>query len=142
MSSSSNPLNSSNPSNLSNSQNQKDSSEQTESIFDYAFEVIADIFLGVVLGVSVNAITDFVARELGLPTYAKLALQFTLIIIVLYILKIDSKYLYSSWKGQTNYGIVFTAVFFAVQKNMLKFLKQYISKLKTVNKWYKFIIVL
>lgn len=94
--------------------------EMVQSFPEYAFEIIADIILGIVLGVLVNMIVDYVSDYFKLPMFIKLLLQLFLIIVVLYILKIDSKYLYDSWKGSTNYGIVFTAVFLAVQKNMVK----------------------
>ncbi len=94
-----------------------------ESFPMYAFEVTSDIVLAVLLGVAVNQITNIISKYFGLPKFAKIILQLALIIIVLYIMKIDSKYLYGSWKGQTGYGIIFTAVFLSVQKNMVKFLE-------------------
>lgn len=87
----------------------------------YALEIITDILLGVIAGVTVNICANSVGRLLGLNRIGILIVQLFLITIVLYIIKIDSKYLYSTWKGETNYGIVFTAVFFAVQKNMMSF---------------------
>ena len=92
-----------------------------ETFFMYTFEVAADIVLGVVLGVSVNICADFIGKVFNLNRIGILLVQFMLICIVLYIMKIDSKYLYQSWKGQTSYGIIFTAVFLAVQKNMISF---------------------
>jgi uncharacterized membrane protein YvlD (DUF360 family) len=86
----------------------------------YAFEVVSDIILGIVLGISVNMFVNYVGKILHLPVQIKLLFQLFIIIAVLYIMKIDSKYLYSSWKGQTSYGIIFTTVFFAVQKNMVQ----------------------
>lgn len=92
-----------------------------ESFLHYAFEIIADIALGVFLGVLVNMFTNFIAEIFKLPRLAKIAVQLALIICVLYVMKIDSKYLYKSWKGQTSYGIIFTAVFLAVQRNLITF---------------------
>ena len=87
----------------------------------YALEILTDIALGVISGVAVNICADFIGRIMGLNRIGILLVQLFLITIVLYIIKTDSKYLYSTWKGETNYGIVFTAVFFAVQKNMMMF---------------------
>ena len=92
-----------------------------ESFFVYSFEVVADVILAVFLGIIVNMIADYIGKFFNLPFCAILIVQLILISLVLYIMKIDSKYLYSSWKGQTNYGIIFTSVFLAVQKNMIKF---------------------
>ena len=97
-------------------------SDFIESFPRYAFEVVADIVLAVLLGVAVNQISNWIAKSFHLPKYGKLIIQIILIILVLYIMKIDSKYLYNSWKGQTNYGIIFTAVFLAVQKNVTSFM--------------------
>jgi len=87
----------------------------------YSFEILADIFLGIALGIIVNFISSCIAKLLDLSIYAAFVIQLILIIIVLYVLKIDSKYLYGSWKGQTNYGIIFTAIFLAVQRNLIRF---------------------
>jgi len=100
-----------------------DTSSFLESFPMYAFEVTADIVLAVLLGVAVNQFTNWVAHKLRIGKYSKLIIQLILIILILYIMKIDSKYLYQSWKGQTNYGIIFTAVFLAVQKNVTMFME-------------------
>lgn len=99
------------------------SDEFMESFPLYAFEIVADMVLAILLGLSVNGVSNFVERNLGLPKYGKISVQMALIIIVLYIMKIDSKYLYPSWKGQTGYGIIFTAIFLAVQKNITSFVE-------------------
>lgn len=93
----------------------------TEPFHEYAFEVISDIVLGVALGVIINMIVDYLGNLLGLPFSVKLLIQLTFIILILYFLKIDSNVLYSSWKGHTSYGIIFTSVFIAAQKNLIKF---------------------
>ena len=97
--------------------------EFLEGFPQYTFEVLADIVLAILLGITVNKLTNHIAKYLGLNKYAKLVVQLVLIIIVLYIMKIDSKYLYASWKGETSYGIVFTTVFFAIQKNLTSFVE-------------------
>lgn len=94
-----------------------------ESFPRYAFEVVADIVLAVLLGIAINQISNWIGKTFKLPKYGKLIVQLILIILVLYIMKVDSKYLYASWKGQTNYGIIFTAVFLAVQKNVMGFMQ-------------------
>lgn len=105
-----------------------------ESYPAYAFEITADIVLAVLLGIGVNKLTNVIAKHFGLHIYAKLLLQLVFIITILYIMKIDSKYLYSSWKGQTNYGIIFTAIFLAVQKNVTKFLEDIYKENNTTQK--------
>ncbi|XWV25698.1 hypothetical protein QJ857_gp0023 [Tupanvirus soda lake] len=110
--------------NMSNAQkiNTNDDKDSiNESFFQYSFEIFADMALGIVLGISVNVLSDFIAKTLKLPRFGLIIVQFILICLVLYVMKIDSKYLYESWKGQTSYGIVFTAVFLAVQKNLIRF---------------------
>lgn len=99
-----------------------------ESFFSYVFEISADIVLGLVLGLFVNIVADFIGKIFGINIIGILIIQFILICLVLYILKVDSKYLYKSWKGKTSYGIVFTVVFFAVQKNVVKFFDYVISE--------------
>nr|URM62011.1 hypothetical protein [Mimivirus sp.] len=91
-----------------------------ESILGYTFEVIADIFLGLVLGIGINVFVDYIGEFLHLSFLVKIIIQFIFIILILYFLKIDSKQLYSSWKGHTSYGIIFTSVFIASQRNLIK----------------------
>ncbi len=91
-----------------------------ENFFQYTFEIAADIILGIVLGTIVNTCANYIGRVFGLNRICILIVQFFFICIVLYFMKIDSRYLYHTWRGQTNYGIVFTAVFLASQKNMIK----------------------
>ena len=92
-----------------------------ESFPTYALEVITDIGLGVFAGLTVNICADFIGSVFKLNRIGILIVQLFLITVVLYIIKVDSRYLYSTWKGETNYGIIFTAVFLAVQRNMVKF---------------------
>ena len=100
-----------------------DKNEFIESFPLYAFEIVADMVLAIILGLGVNGIANFIGKSVGIHRYGKLSVQLFLIIIVLYIMKIDSKYLYPSWKGQTGYGIIFTAIFLAVQKNITSFVE-------------------
>lgn len=87
----------------------------------YALEVLSDIGLGVIAGLTVNISADFIGKLFKLNRIGILIVQLFLITVVLYVIKIDSRYLYSTWRGETNYGIIFTAVFLAVQKNMVRF---------------------
>ena len=97
--------------------------EFKESFPHYAMEVLIDIFLGIFLGVLINTIVNYVGKKLGLSKIIKFIIQLCLIIIVLYFLKIDSVHYMKSWRGQTSYGIVFVAVFLAVQANVIHFLE-------------------
>ena len=90
----------------------------------YAFEIISDIVLGVILGVLLNAFVDYLGQILNMPFYAIIILQVFLIIVVLYYLKVDSIHLYAAWRGQAGYGIIFTSVFLAVQKNIIIFFEK------------------
>ena len=94
-----------------------------ESFPRYALEVTSDIVLAILLGVTVNQVSNWIGKTFKLPYYGKMIVQLILIILVLYIMKVDSQYLYQSWKGQTSYGIIFTAVFLAVQKNVMVFIE-------------------
>lgn len=94
----------------------------------YAFEILADIFLGTILGFTVNTITDIISEKLHLSKYMKLILQLFFITVVLYVMKVDSRYLYASWKGETNYGIIFTAIFIGSQRNVIKFMENIYKK--------------
>lgn len=100
---------------------ESDGDNLNESFPSYSFEIISDIFLGIVLGVLVNTVSSLLALKLNWSKFTLVTFQFALITIILYIMKIDSKYLYSSWKGHTSYGIMFTTVFLAVQKNVIIF---------------------
>lgn len=95
--------------------------EFKESFPHYALEVVIDIFLGIFLGLMINTLVNYLGKKLGLSRIIKFIIQLFLIIIVLYFLKIDSVHYLKSWRGQTSYGIVFVAVFLAVQANMIHF---------------------
>ena len=94
-----------------------------ESFAHYAFEFLIDFFLAVFLGICVNTIANYLGKKLGLSFIVKFIIQLFLIIIVLYMLKIDSIRYLRSWRGQTSYGIVFVSVFLAVQANIIRFLE-------------------
>lgn len=94
------------------------------SFFSYGVDILFDIILGIVLGVFINVIMDYISRILNLPFYATIIIQVFLIICVLYIMKVDSRYLYSTWRGANNYGILFTTSFIATQGNIVKFFEK------------------
>ena len=63
----------------------------------YALEIVTDIALGVICGLAVNVTADFLGGMFGLNKMGVLIIQLFLITIVLYIIKSDSRYLYSTW---------------------------------------------
>lgn len=100
---------------------ESDTQEEKKVSFPvYALEVVTDIGLGIIAGLSVNICADFIGKIFGLKYIGVIIVQLFLITIVLYMIKIDTRYLYSTWRGETSYGIIFMAVFLAVQKNMIK----------------------
>lgn len=86
----------------------------------YALELIVDTALGIFLGILIDKSANAIGSYLELSDPVKLSIQFFLIILVLYIMKINSKYFYESWHGPAGYGIIFIAVFLASQKNLTK----------------------
>lgn len=90
----------------------------------YSIELTVDILLGVVLGIIINKLADFIGQKLQLDFYSKMFIQLILIIIVLYFMKIESKYLYKSWYGDQSYGIVFTSIFLSSQRNIARFIEK------------------
>jgi F0F1-type ATP synthase assembly protein I len=95
-----------------------------QSFFSYATGILLDLVLGVLLGIFVNTVVDFFAKTFNMPFYVAIILQILFIICILYLMKVDSKYLYTTWRGgRDNYGILFTAAFLGVQSNIVKFLE-------------------
>ncbi|AZL89105.1 hypothetical protein QKC54_gp0736 [Megavirus baoshan] len=101
-----------------------------QSILGYTFEVISDIFLGIVLGIGINILVDYIGELLHLSFLVKIIIQFMFIVLILYFLKIDSSQLYSSWRGHTSYGIIFTSVFIATQRNLVKLFNEVYKSLE------------
>lgn len=93
----------------------------------YSIELTVDIFLGIILGIIVNRISDIIGRQLKLEFNTKMFIQLILIILVLYYMKVESKYLYDSWTGDQSYGIVFTSIFLSSQKNITTFIENIYS---------------
>lgn len=93
----------------------------TESYPLYTLEIISDIALGIILGVSINKFVNFIGKKFSLGKYRKLIIQLILITMVLYIVKVDSKHWYTSWKGQTSYGVAFSVAFIGTQRNIIEF---------------------
>lgn len=94
-------------------------SRPQENFIFYSFEIAADVVIGILLGFIVNKATDYLADAFNLNVLAKIILQFLLICVVLYVLKVESDKLYSTWEGSSNYGIIFIAAFLSVQKNLV-----------------------
>ena len=87
----------------------------------FFLEVVSDILIGVGLGLFVNMISTFIGKLFGLKKIGTIIIQLLMISLVLYMIKVDSRYLFSTWEGEADYGIIFTAVFLAVQPNMINF---------------------
>lgn len=94
----------------------------------YALEIIVDIGFGIFMGLTVNFLANYIISLLGLNGYAVFIVQLFLITVVLYFIKIDTRYLYSTRNGEATYGIIFITVFFSVQKNMANFFTKIQSK--------------
>lgn len=99
--------------------NIENSSVPSENFIFYSFEIASDVVFGLILGVIVNYITNYLSAAFKLNTLAKIFLQFMLICTVLYIMKVESDKLYTTWQGSSNYGIMFIAAFLSTQKNLL-----------------------
>lgn len=93
---------------------------QSETFVLYFFEIAADTILGLLLGLIVNEITNYLAKTYNLGLYPKIYIQFLLICTVLYLIKGESSILYKAWQGES-YGIIFIAAFLSIQKNVLVF---------------------
>lgn len=101
----------------------KEDDDEVHSFFEYTFEIASDVILGMALGILINSFSNYLEKVLHLGELMKMIIQIFLCCIILYLMKIESKHLYSSWRGSANYGIVFTTVFFSVQKNLVDFLE-------------------
>jgi predicted PurR-regulated permease PerM len=111
--------------NIFNKKHKTDSDGPGQSFISYGTGILLDIVLGILLGIFVNTVVDFFAKTFNMPFYAAIILQILFIICVLYLMKVDSKYLYATWRGgRDNYGILFTAAFLGVQSNIVKFLEE------------------
>ena len=90
-----------------------------KSLPKFALEVTSDVILGISLGILVDKLANIIAKYLNAGKIAKLFIQLLLIIIVLYLMKIDEGNLYASWQTEQGYGILFMALFLASQRNLL-----------------------
>ena len=99
-----------------------------QSFPQYALEVVTDIMLGLTLGVSIDTLVTYIGLYFNLSQIAMVFLQLALIIIVLYVMKRWSKYLYNSWYADTDYGIIFIAVFIESQRNIVTFIEDIHNK--------------
>lgn len=83
----------------------------------FTVSIIADLGLGIFLGICVNLLSDWIGNWLGLSGMAVIIIQVLLISITLYFVKKFYTNTHPSWQG-SKYGIVFIAVFLSVQRNM------------------------
>jgi glucan phosphoethanolaminetransferase (alkaline phosphatase superfamily) len=96
-----------------------------KKITSYTVELIIDVIMGITLGVIVNTLTNFIGEYFKLNHALKLLVQICLIIAVLYLMKRNSKYLPECWKGEYDYGILFTSSFIISQKNLIVFIDKF-----------------
>lgn len=87
---------------------------------EYSINLIDDVFLGVVLGLFVNIVSNTIRKVLKLSIAGLFIIQTLMNIFVLYQLELHSDLLYRGWFNPGEYGIVFLTVFFATQTNVLR----------------------
>jgi hypothetical protein len=92
-----------------------------ETFLDFSLEIVADVMMGIFLGIMVNWVATYLGRAFNLSFLATILVQFLLICMVLYLLKINADYLYKAWEDASGYGIIFTGVFLGVQRNLINF---------------------
>ena len=95
------------------------------SIPKYFELAIIDIGSAIVLGGLVNITANIIAKKFDLTFAATIIIQFTAIVMVLYLLKHKSHKLGFFWRGENAYGLLFTAIFVASQKNLYKFFNHF-----------------
>lgn len=83
----------------------------------FAVNIVADLGLGIFLGICVNLLADCISAWFGLSGMAVIIIQVLIISVTLYFVKKFYTNTHPSWQG-TKYGVVFIAVFLAVQQNM------------------------
>lgn len=92
--------------------------DEFTGFISYCMQIGADVVLGVILGLAVNYLSTIVAEVLEIGSMGMYAIQFAFICAVLWFMKVESNYLYSTWEGSAGYGVVFMAFFIGVQYNM------------------------
>ena len=89
----------------------------------FVFRILVDIALGIIGGLVVNIFADYISNMFNLNGFARLFIQFILITLVLYIIKLNGRHLTATWQGEGSFGIIFLTVFLIIQKNFVKFLE-------------------
>ncbi|AHA45213.1 hypothetical protein HIRU_S307 [Hirudovirus strain Sangsue] len=104
---------------------QKIAKEETrESFLRYGGEIIIDIMLGILLGIAVNMLTDYIASIFGLKGTAKFPIQLILIVIVLYMLRINPDISFPLRSRTDTYGVIFIPIFITAQRNFAIFFSE------------------
>ncbi|AAV50892.1 hypothetical protein [Acanthamoeba castellanii mimivirus] len=104
---------------------QKIAKEETrESFLRYGGEIIIDIMLGILLGIAVNMLTDYIASIFGLKGTAKFPIQLVLIVIVLYMLRINPDISFPLRSRTDTYGVIFIPIFITAQRNFAIFFSE------------------
>ncbi|AKI79410.1 hypothetical protein [Acanthamoeba polyphaga mimivirus] len=104
---------------------QKIAREETrESFLRYGGEIIIDIMLGILLGIAVNMLTDYIASIFGLKGTAKFPIQLVLIVIVLYMLRINPDISFPLRSRTDTYGVIFIPIFITAQRNFAIFFSE------------------
>lgn len=88
----------------------------------YATSLSFDCILGIVLGLIVNKVANYIVDKLNLSSHVGMVLQLFLIINVLYLVKLNSPHLHSTWHATNAYGIVFLAFFLGSQSNLSNYI--------------------
>lgn len=104
---------------------QKIAKEETrESFLRYGGEIIIDIMLGILLGIAVNMLTDYITSIFGLKGTAKFPIQLVLIVIVLYMLRINPDISFPLRSRTDTYGVIFIPIFITAQRNFAIFFSE------------------
>lgn len=95
---------------------------------NFVIEMILDIVMGIGLGIFIDNTSTMLASLFNLTPVFHFILQATMIIVTLYLLKKNSKYLFDAWDGPSAYGILFISLFLASQKNLIIFIEMLYSR--------------
>lgn len=115
--------------------NNSNTSNDKYNYIEFISLISLDIFLGLMLGLTVNYLANYIGRIFKLNTITILIIQIIISVNVLYLVKIflERYRLNSTWLGPTGYGVVFISVFIAVQINLTQFFEN-IDKFSTKTK--------
>lgn len=88
------------------------------SLVEHGTEMIFDIFIGAMSGIVIEYIADVLRRKLGYSRYISMFIQILLMVFVLHEYKSLKIWQLRSWEGQYDYGILFTSMLLASQRNL------------------------